>query len=179
MWRARAVRKPARQAGFTLLELMVVLVLIGIIFGFAVLSFGGDKLAEAMERETRRLVALISLANDEAVIRGDEIAILFTDTGYSFLILGPDGWGVAPETDRLLKEYQLPPGVRLILEVEDDVPELTQADEKGTSSPQVFILSSGEVTPFTVTLQSDQSQYRYHLAVSQMGESEWEVEEVF
>jgi general secretion pathway protein H len=178
-----AVRDCQRQAGFTLLELMVVLVLIGIIFGFAVLSLGGDKIAEAMEQETRRLVTLISLASDEAVIRGDEIAIHFTDTDYSFLVLGSDGWGVAPEADRLLKDYQLPPGVRLILEVEDETPELfapdEDEDEENSLTPQVFILSSGEMTPFSVIFQSDQSQYRYHLTVSQMGESEWEVEEVF
>jgi general secretion pathway protein H len=178
-----AVRDCQRQAGFTLLELMVVLVLIGIIFGFAVLSLGGDKIAEAMEQETRRLVTLISLASDEAVIRGDEIAIHFTDTDYSFLVLGSDGWVVAPEADRLLKDYQLPPGVRLILEVEDETPELfapdEDEDEENSLTPQVFILSSGEMTPFSVIFQSDQSQYRYHLTVSQMGESEWEVEEVF
>ena len=57
-------RHPA--AGFTLLELMVVLVLIGIILTFAVLSLRGDKLAEEMERESRRLATLVSLANDEA-----------------------------------------------------------------------------------------------------------------
>jgi hypothetical protein len=86
---------------------------------------------------------------------------------------------VAPETDRLLKEYQLPHDVRLTLEVEDEAPELIPPDEENSLSPQVFILSSGELTPFTVIFQSDQSQYRYHLTVSLMGESEWEVEEVF
>ena len=39
-----------RSAGFTLLELMVVMVLIGIIFSFAVLSLGGDDYAEMMEQ---------------------------------------------------------------------------------------------------------------------------------
>jgi general secretion pathway protein H len=173
------VRHPLCLAGFTLLELIVVLVLIGIIFWFAVLSLGGDKLAEAMEQETRRLVALISLANDEAVIRGDEIAIHFTDKGYRFLVLGPAGWGVAPDADRLLKEYELPHSVRLSLEVEGELPELTPPDENNSLSPQVFILSSGEMTPFVATLWSDQSRYRYHLAVSQLGKPEWEIEEVF
>jgi len=179
MRRARLVRTSLCQSGFTLLELMVVLVLIGIIFGFAVLSFGGDKIAEAMERETRRLVTLVSLAGDEAVLRGDEIAIHFTDEKYRFLVLGPTGWGAAPDSDRLLGEYHLPPGVQLRLEVEGEVPELTEPTGDTSLSPQVYILSSGEMTPFAVTLSSDQSRYRYHLEVTLLGEAEWDVEEVF
>ena len=47
--------RPRRSAGFTLLELMVVLVLIGIIFSFAVLSLRGTDVSDLMEQETRRL----------------------------------------------------------------------------------------------------------------------------
>jgi general secretion pathway protein H len=89
---------------------MVVLVLIGIIFSFAVLSLGRNDLAEAMERETRRLVTLIDMANDEAVIRGEELAIHFTDNGYAFLVLQLEGWGELQD-DQLLKSYKLPAGI--------------------------------------------------------------------
>ena len=44
-------------------------------------------------------------------------------------------------------------------------------------SPQVFILSSGEITPFSATFMSLQSTYRYHLSVSLLGKVSWEVEE--
>ena len=49
------VSPSGRAAGFTLLEMMVVMVLIGVIFSFAMLSMSGDDLSELMERETRRL----------------------------------------------------------------------------------------------------------------------------
>jgi len=97
----------ADARGFTLLELMVVLVLISIIFTFAVLSLGGDDLAEAMEQETRRLMTLISMATDEAVLRGEGLAIQFTDNSYEFMVFQPEGWQ-APEDDHLLKSYTLP-----------------------------------------------------------------------
>ena len=175
------------QSGFTLLELMVVLVLVGIIFSFAVLSIGGDDLAEAMERETRRLVTLIGMASDEAVLRSEEVAIHFSDDGYTFMVLQGDGWQ-AVENDALLKPRTLPAGVMLRLEVEGDPPLLREKDNDDKEdakeaeerlTPQVFILSSGEMTPFAITLEADQSRFRYHLTASLMGELEWEQEESF
>ena len=175
-------------AGFTLLELMVVLVLIGIIFSFAVLSFGGDDLAEAMERETHRLATLVSLANDEAILRGEEFAIRFTDDGYDFLVLTASGWQPTVD-DHLLKPHHLTAGIFMRVEVDGDPPGLGGLDEDSENSeddeddeedaiiPQVFILSSGEMTPFSAIFEADQSRYRYHLSISLFGQPEWEVEE--
>lgn len=172
-------------AGFTLLELMVVLVLIGIIFSFAVLSFGGDDLAEAMERETHRLATLVSLANDEAILRGEEFAIRFTDDGYDFLVLTASGWQATVD-DHLLKPHHLPAGIFMRVEVDGDPPGLggpdedsgdDEDDEEVAIIPQVFILSSGEMTPFSAIFEADQSRYRYHLSISLFGQPEWEVEE--
>ena len=170
---------------------MVVLVLIGIIFSFAVLSLGGDSIADLMEQETRRLATLLELANDEAVLRGEELAVNFTEDGYAFLVLLNNNWQ-APNDDSLLKAYELPAGVELRIDVEGEPPELNNlaggpeaaADtaEAGEDAgeilqPQVFILSSGEMTPFSVTFMSSQSYYRYHLDVSLLGKISWEVEE--
>ena len=171
-------------AGFTLLELMVVLVLIGIIFTFAVLSFGGDDLAEAMERESHRLATLVSLANDEAVLRGEELAIRFSDDGYEFFVFSSVGWQ-SREDDGLLNAHTLPPGMVMRVEVDGDPPGLQQTDEDEDVeqdrdkiiTPQVFILSSGEMTPFSAIFEADQSRYRYHLIISLFGEAELEVEE--
>jgi general secretion pathway protein H len=163
---------------------MVVLVLISIIFSFAMLSLGGDKLAEAMEQETRRLATLISMASDEAVIRGEELAIHFSDDSYAFLVLRAGDWQPA-ENDRLLKTYSLPAGIQVGLEVEGEPPLLVEPDEEDEEDeetrlvPQVYILSSGEMTAFSATFSTDQSRYRYHLSATLLGELDWEVEETF
>jgi general secretion pathway protein H len=167
--------------GFTLLEIMVVLVLIGIIFSFAVLSLGSNDLAEAMERETRRLVTLIDMANDEAVIRGEEFAIHFTEKGYAFLVLQTEGWREL-EDDRLLKSHELPEGISVRIEVEGDPPALGLPKKKKTEdseTPQVYILSSGEMTPFSATFAAEQSRVRYHLTASMLGALDWEAEKAF
>ena len=184
---ARPVSISGHSAGFTLLELMVVLVLIGIIFSFAVLSLGGDKLSELMEQETRRMATLLELAADEAVLRGEELAINFTDDGYEFLLLQEDGGWQSSGEDGLLKAYKLPGDIELRLEVEGEPPELNAMAEADQNSddeqddnslePQVYILSSGEMTPFAATFLSLQSKYRYHLKATLFGKVSWEVEE--
>lgn len=173
--RARPVAPARVAAGFTLLELMVVLVLIGIIFSFAMLSFGGDDIAEMMEEETRRLEALIALAADESVMRGEELAIRFTDEGYEFMVLQEAGWAV-PENDRLLRSYDLPEQVEIRLQLEGDPPVFPGSpdDDRENVTPQVFFLSSGEVTPFTLVFESRQSRARFNLSVSLMGNIETE-----
>ena len=178
---------PGRSAGFTLLELMVVLVLIGIIFSFAVLSLGGDNISDLMRQETRRLAVLLELASDEAVLRGEELAVNFTDDGYEFLVLHEEGGWQSPGEDGLLKAYSLPADIELRLEVEGEPPELNvmaEGDEAADGedaddslTPQVFILSSGEMTPFAATFLSRQSEYRYHLNATVLGKVSWEVEE--
>ena len=177
---------PGRSAGFTLLELMVVLVLIGIILSFAALSLRGDDISELMDQETRRLATLLELASDEAILQGEELAVNFLEDGYEFLVLRENSWQ-SPEDDNLLKAYSLPAEIELRLEVEGEPPELSdfstqedgdsEEDPEDSVTPQVFILSSGEMTPFSATFMSFQSDYRYHLTVSLLGKVSWEVEE--
>ena len=171
---------PARQAaGFTLLELMVVMVLIGIIFSFAVLSLGGDDVAELMEQETRRLVTLLDMAGEEAVLSGEELAVYFTDTGYEFMVLRGERW--QPTTDdALLKAHTLPAGMQFRLEIDGEPPVLGGSDDDEDSlTPQIYILSSGEMTPFSATLESSDSYIRYHLSATILGKLEWESEDTF
>lgn len=163
--------------GFTLLEVMVVLVLISIIFSFAVLSVSRNDLDEVMKRETLRLSTLIDMANDEAVIRGEELAIHFTDTGYTFLVLQLDGWQELQD-DRLLQPHELPKGISVRIAVEGDPPGLGKQDKKTKDvlTPQVYLLSSGEMTPFSVTFEADHGRVRYHLTASMLGKLDWEAE---
>ena len=53
------------ETGFTLVEMMVVLLIIGIIVTFAGFSLRGDPWAERMKEEMQRLAALLSLASEE------------------------------------------------------------------------------------------------------------------
>ncbi len=167
----------ARTDGFTLLELMVVLVLIGIIFSFAALSMKGDDLAQLMDREAGQLETLLGLASDEAILRGEELALYVDTAGYEFMTLAADGWQV-PD-DGLLRRYDMPADISLSLDVSGDLPTPSApAGEDGEGrSPQVFILSSGEMTPFTVTFSSQGSRREYRVSTTLLGTVSREREE--
>lgn len=171
-------RQRGKLSGFTLLEVMVVLVLIGIIFGFAVLSLGGDDVAELMEEEARRLVTLVDMAAEEAVLRGEELALYVADSEYAFMALRQNRW-VAIENDRLLKTRRLPAGIYLDLDLESEPPSLSashgdDSDQEAGRVPQVYILSSGEMTPFTLTLRAPETEVTWTLKASILGKLDWE-----
>jgi general secretion pathway protein H len=76
--------------GFTLLELLVVVFIIGILATMFTLSVGltgGDR---DLEREVDRLQALLQLASEEALMQGREIGMRFYVDGYEFATFQED-----------------------------------------------------------------------------------------
>ena len=144
-----------RSEGFTLIELLVTIVIISIIVGFAVLSIG-DNQAERERRLTTQLIALIQLARETAIFNSEELAISFWKQGYSFYRLDQKGWQEIAD-DPQLRSRELPEDITLSLYLEGLKAELLptpkkEEKEEDKPDPQVFILSSGEVTPFEVRL---------------------------
>lgn len=77
-------------SGFSLLELLVVVFIIGILATMFTLSVGltgGDR---DLEREVDRLEALLSLASEEALMQGREIGMRFYVDGYEFAFYQED-----------------------------------------------------------------------------------------
>jgi general secretion pathway protein H len=140
-----------RSEGFTLIELLVTIVIIGIIVGLAVLSVG-DNQAERERRLTTQLATLIRLARETAIFNSKELAISFWKHGYSFYRLDQKGWRAIAD-DPLLRSRDLSEDITLSLYLEGLKAELLPTPNKEENPDlQVFILSSGEVTPFEVRL---------------------------
>ncbi|MEE8428435.1 MAG: type II secretion system minor pseudopilin GspH [Gammaproteobacteria bacterium] len=163
-------RPGVRQAGFTLIEVMVVVLLIGIITSFAMLSLKTDRWEEELQRQLQRLTALVSAGSEQAVIRSEELAILFDDDSYSFMVLRNKEWQPIAD-DRLLRQRMLPKGISLRLKVEDLDLQFGEEDDK-SKQPMVLLLSSGEITPFSVTLTADKTGAKYKRSWNLMGELE-------
>ena len=136
---------PAR--GFTLLEIMVVLVLIGIITSFALLSVGGGP-RERLAEEARRLAALVELHQQEAILSGEPRGIRFSRAGYAMLRQDEKGAWQPPVAADTLIQHQLPEEIALGLWIEGRPAELQASGQ----TPQVLLLASGETTEFVAVL---------------------------
>ncbi len=161
-----------QMRGFTLLELMVVIVIIGIVMSFVTVSIGGDNRAEELGREAKRLAALMDLASDEAVLRSTQLAVRFGDSEYEFYALQNNSW-LPLADDPQFRLRKLPKGTNLDLELEDSPPlDLDTDDDQ--QMPQVFILSSGEMTPFVLTFSARETEQRFQVKGGLTGELELE-----
>ena len=68
--------------GFTLIELMVVLFIVGLVAGAVVLSLPGD--SAALSEDADRFAARVAAARDEAVVSARPIAVWIAPSGYGF-----------------------------------------------------------------------------------------------
>lgn len=167
----------AVASGFSLLELLVVVVIIGILASMFTLSIGLTRGDRAVEQEIDRMQALLEVASEDAVLQGRELGIRFDREGYEFLGQDPDlgNWNLL-YGDAVLRRRELDPDLRLALEIEGRDIELAAAEErappepdaegedadenrdraKGGPLPQIFIFSSGDIgPPFMVRLRRE------------------------
>ena len=79
------------RKGFTLLELLVVLMIAGMLLGTVALNaMPGDR--QWLQREAQRIALLLQLARDEAIVRNQLVAFEVDNYRYRFLIRQNDRW---------------------------------------------------------------------------------------
>ena len=78
------------DAGFTLIEIMVVIVVIGIMSSFVMLNLPDG--TESLDEGTEKIAARFTVAAREAVLSGEAIGVSLTRSGYSFLRLRKGVW---------------------------------------------------------------------------------------
>jgi general secretion pathway protein H len=71
--------------GFTLIEVLVVMVLIGIIISMASLSLNPRDESELLKQDIKTLQALLHLAREEAIIKQRLLGLVFDKKGYQFV----------------------------------------------------------------------------------------------
>src|SRR5258706_444218 len=134
-----------RPGGFTLIEILVVVVIIGVIIGLAsvqLMRSPGDLVRE----ESEHLALLLRAAREEAILQGRVFAFGAGRESYRFLRLERNGRLKAASRDELFRPQRMPPGI---------VIETLQIEGAGEAAQDgVVFLPSGELPAFRIVLRS-------------------------
>ncbi len=170
-----------QQAGFTLLELLIVIFIISLISaGFIKLSVGFGSATQSLENETKRLHRLLSLTAQKSILQASAIGLLIEADAYHFVSRGKSVEWVTFEGDDMLQHHQLPQGWRLELKQSDEVvPPVSvnlEEDETGKEveqpSPAIVFYDSGETSPFQLRIYAVDIPDPFMIEVKESGEVE-------
>lgn len=157
-----------KNKGFTLIEVLVVIVVIGLMVAAVQFSFNSNKPESALQQESVRFAGIFDLAAQYGLLNNIELGLLVKENSYQFV--GYDGtqWVELSDMESLAL-YQLPEYMTLTISFDDLSPDesslisrelfnpededdftLKNKEEKPII-PQVYILSGGDITPFKMT----------------------------
>ena len=132
-----------RCRGFTLLELMIVIVVVGVLLGMVSLATSVNPARQALQ-DANAMVHVMGQLRERAVLEGREYGLRLSADGYRVMRQGDRGW------EPMAMLYRWPENVRPRL-LQDGYALSLGADE---GAPQLLIYSSDETSAFTLTLGS-------------------------
>lgn len=152
--------------GFTLIEVMLVVVLVGLMVSAVQFTFQNNQSEQLLEKESLRFLGTFDIAAEYGMLNNVELGLFIEENTYQFL--GYDGikWTPLPNNESLSTKT-LPDGMEILLTLDDlpiEEPPLFDlntfmSDEddneikgsKKSLNPQVLILSGGDISPFSLT----------------------------
>jgi type II secretion system protein H len=156
--RARLDGSQAGSRGFTLVEIMVVVVLIGVTVSLIGININRSTDREA-RLEARRLAAIINQVRDESVITGNYYALEVNDEARSYRFLGNPALWVPVAEDALFRTRHIPE----YLSVASDVEEVVSERE----IPLILISPLGEISRFEIAISGEGQRYVVRLSEQQ------------
>ncbi len=150
-------------AGFTLLEILVVVIIIGVIVSAATLSMGVLGQDSQVEEEAQRLWAVLQQAQEECELQGMSVGVYVGANAYEFLRFDArhNEWRTI-EDDRFYRTRELPAGLRFRLWLEGRevvlkprLPPRDDIEQSRKHAPQLMVLASGELMPFDLHIERD------------------------
>lgn len=164
-----------QQTGFTLLEVMLVITLMGLFVSFVVVNMGGTSQAQQLEKQARRFQVIVDMASHMAILNQRQLGLRIEDEkqSYHFMYLDDDQRWQILANDKVFEETELkePFTMELVLDglpweseenlfdqelfdeelsISDEGVEIGNEEEKKLPPPQILIFSSGEITPFSL-----------------------------
>ncbi len=170
--------------GFTLIEILIVVFIIGLTASLISLSMGDDKKDSAPYQEASKLLQAIAFVGEYTALNGEIIAMFVSQRDakdelnkqwcYSWKRFRDNNWGELPSDT--LPEHCLPETVIWEMVIEGRI---YAYDPDLEIQPPVLVFSpSGEATPVEMALfesaaSASSSDTAQHIEIDMMGNSRW------
>jgi len=152
-----------RSKGFTLVEILVVIVIMAVVISITVLSVSSTGRDSQLDEESRRIEGLVGLLHERALLEGRDFGLRIEPAAYEFVVYDSrrDRWMMLDQ-EREFRHRDLPKGITFQLQLDSQTVVIKPIDRNLSSgdqpNPQVAIAASGEGTPFRLTLQRNATQ---------------------
>jgi general secretion pathway protein H len=152
-----------RSKGFTLVEILVVMLIIAAVISLTVLSVNTTGRDSQLDEESRRIEGLVGLLHERALLEGRDFGLRIEPAAYEFVSYDTrrNRW-LMMDQEREFRHRELPKGISFQLQLDSQTVVIKAIDRNLTSGdppgPQVAIAASGEGTPFRLILLRDATQ---------------------
>ena len=142
------------QGGFTLIEILIVVAMIGILTSVVVINFSTGDSAYRIRADLDRFTSVVEMARHRAMMRNRDWGIHINQEGYYFTEYNPEINEWIERIDRTFKRTPWPNGAitRLKTEIAADS-YFTEMEDL----PDILIFSSKETIPFSLALRTENS----------------------
>lgn len=144
------------QRGFTLIELMLVILIIGLMVGTVSLALP-DSANKQRQQLASRLHAQINLASQQSVFQNKDIGLWVSGVSYNFYQFEGDRWTLLEPQSRF-SPRPLPPETYYELSLDGQ-----PINVKDAQQPQILFLSDGQMSSFQLSLRSDAQDSSFSL----------------
>jgi len=137
-----------QAAGFTLIEILVVMLIVSVMMGIVVVRLPAVSQSAELTEDSERLLTILNMASDEAIIKGAELGFDIEKGSYQFYEMDSENgkWDLLEYSP--FNKRQLSKGVRINIRVEGR----SLLKDPDSTIPSVLFLSSGETTEAEIDL---------------------------
>lgn len=128
--------------GFTLIEILVVIVIVGITIGFALLSFGDFGESKKILYAAEQFEKTLRLAQQQAILESSTLGMRIDNSSYQILKFKNASHWAPVSSKNLFRAHYFPKNMIITLKTEL---------KRNSRGPGIIINPSGEVNPFTLS----------------------------
>lgn len=142
----RLVIGMSTHRGFTLVEILIVIIIIGITIGFALIAFGDFGESRRILFSAEQLVNTLKLAQQQAILETSTLGLRIDNNSYQILKFQNLSTWTPISNKGIFKITYFPKNTVITLKTSNESPQ---------GSPAIIINSTGDMTPFTLGFGSN------------------------